>query len=98
MTITIVGDVKNPWITINDNTNIIEGEYSGKLIIEPNGDVYSQANDCCAPVLLDPSVWTRPKGMDYGWTVYPGMNSISVYTNVCCGMVCVYIDAAAITI
>ena len=101
VTITLVGDMKNPWITINENTNIIEGEYSGKLIIEPSGDVYYQPNECCAPVLLDPSVWTRPKGMDYGWTIYPGMNGVTIYTNACCsqsGMACVYIDSASITI
>lgn len=101
MTITLVGDMVNPWITINGNTNIIEGEYHGKLIIDASGDVYYQESDCCEPTLLDPSVWIRPTGMDYGWTVHPRINSVTVYTNACCsqsGMACVYIDAASITI
>lgn len=100
VTLTLVGDFTNPWITINGNTNIIEGEYHGKLIVDSSGDVYYTESDCCEPELLDPSVWVIPNGMDYGWTVYPGLNSITVYANECCsqsGLTCVYVDAAAIT-
>ena len=100
--ITLVGDMKNPWITINGNTNVIEGEYSGKLIIESSGDVYYQPcdNECCEPELLDPSVWVVPGGMDYGWTIKPQLNSVVVNLNACCsqcGLACVYIDADSIT-
>lgn len=100
--ITIIGGMKNPWVTINGNTNIIEGEYSGELIIEPSGDVYYRPceDECCEPELLDPSVWTIPSGMDYGWTVYPQLNSITINLNECCsqcGMACVYIDHEGIT-
>lgn len=101
MTITLVGDAHNPWITINGNTNIIEGEFHGKLIIQASGDVYYQESECCEPELLDPSVWVRPTGMDYGWTINPGMNSITVYMNACCsqsGLQCVFIDHNAITL
>lgn len=100
MTITLVGDMKNPWIKINGNTNIIEGEYSGKLIIESSGDVYYQKGECCEVELLDPSVWTVPSGNDYGWTIYPQVNSVTVYMNKCCsqsGAACVYIDHTGIT-
>lgn len=100
VTITLVGDMKNPWIKINGNTNIIEGEYSGKLIIEPSGDVYYQEGECCEPELLDPSVWVIPQGNDYGWTINPQLNSVTVYMNKCCsqsGVACVYVDADAIT-
>jgi len=102
MTITLVGDMKNPWITINGNTNIIEGEYSGKLIIESSGDVYYQPcdNECCEPELLDPSVWTIPSGNSYGWTLYPQLNSVTVHMNACCsqcGLACIYIDHEGIT-
>lgn len=100
--ITLVGDFVNPWIKINGNTNIIEGEFSGKVIITSSGDVYYQPcdNECCEPELLDPSVWVIPSGNDYGWTVYPQLNSITVYTNSCCsqcGLACVYIDHQPIT-
>ena len=98
--ITIVGDMKNPWININGNTNIIEGEYSGKLIIESSGDVYYQENECCEPELLDPSVWVIPSGNTYGWTVYPQLNSVIIHLNECCsqsGLACVYIDSSSIT-
>lgn len=100
VTIIITGNMQNPWITINGNTNIIEGEFSGKLIITPSGDVYYQQNECCDPELLDPNAWVIPSGMDYGWTIYPQMNSITVYLNECCstnGLACVYVDATAIT-
>lgn len=102
MTITLTGDMKNPWININGNTNIIEGEYSGTLTIEPSGDVYYQPCDteCCEPTLLDPSVWKIPSGNDYGWKIYPQLNSVIIHLNTCCsqcGVSCVYIDHSAIT-
>lgn len=102
MTITLTGDMHNPWIQINGNTNIIEGDYSGKLIIHASGDVYYQEcdNDCCEPELLDPSVWTIPSGQDYGWLIQPQLNHITVYFNECCsqcGRQCVYIDHTALT-
>lgn len=102
VTITIVGDMKNPWIEINGNTNIIEGEYSGTLTIHPSGDVYYQpcGDDCCEPTLLDPRAWVIPSGNDYGWTIYPRLNSVIIHLNECCsqcGLSCVYIDAGSIT-
>lgn len=97
VTITIEGKVKNPWITINGNTNIIKGEYDGTLRIEPSGDVYYQESECCEPTLLDPSVWEIPCNMDYGWWVYPQINTIKVNLNACCGLACIWIDADAIT-
>ena len=101
MTITLIGDMKNPWITINGNTNIIEGEYSGSLIIHPNGDVYYKpCGDCCEPTLLDPSVWKILQGSNYGWTIHPRLNSVVVKLNACCsqcGLACIYIDHEGIT-
>ena len=100
MTITLVGDAVNPRININGTTNVINGEYHGKLIIEASGDLYYSENDCCEPELLDPSVWEIPFEQDYGWTIYPQLNSIIVEMNTCCGtggVRCVYIDHTAIT-
>ena len=102
MTITLIGDMKNPWISINGNTNIIEGEYSGTLTIASSGDVYYQPCDskCCEPELLDPSVWVVPSGNDYGWTLKPQLNSVIVHMNACCsqcGLACIYIDHEGIT-
>lgn len=101
VTIVITGQMHNPWITINDNTNIIEGDYDGALIIKPNGDVYYQKNykdDCCEPELLEGSVWTVPSGNGYGWEIQPRSNSIIVNTNVCCNTACVYIQHQAIAL
>lgn len=101
VTVTLVGDFKNPQIKINGNVNIIEGEYHGKLTINASGDIYYQEGECCEPVLLDPSVWTIPSGNDYGWTIYPQLNGVVVYTNMCecsrSGVACVYIDHQPIT-
>lgn len=97
VTVIIKGKMKDPSITINGNTNIIEGEYDGALIITPSGDAYYQANECCEPTLLDPSVWKIPTNMDYGWTVYPQVNSLIIDTHVCCGLACAYISYDSIT-
>lgn len=99
VTIIIKGKMKNPWITINGNTNIIKGEYDGTLIINSSGDVYYEESECCEPTLLDPSVWEIPCNMDYGWKIYPQMNSVKVQLNECCqGQVsCVWIQHDAIT-
>lgn len=95
--IIINGTMENPWITINGNTNIVEGEYDGELIIEPNGDLY-YGTDCCEPQLLEPDKWVIPEDMTYGWTVNPGNNSIVVNLNRCCnGITCVYIQDDPIT-
>lgn len=92
------GKMLNPSININGNINIIQGEYDGAIIIEPSGDVYFQGSECCEPTLLEPSVWTIPNGMDWGWTVYPQINSVIVNLNECCtGASCIYIQADSIT-
>lgn len=100
VTIIIDGKMNSPWVTINGNTNVIQGEYEGSLIIKPNGDVYHRSPDGCCDTLLDPSVWVIPNQNEhrYGWTVYPGSNSIIVNLNNCCeGRDCVYIQHQAIT-
>lgn len=95
--IVIKGKMHDPAITINEVTNIIKGDYEGALIIEPSGDVYFQADKCCEPTLLEPTVWEIPNGVSYGWKVYPQNNSIKVNLNMCCGASCVYVDVDAIT-
>ena len=107
VTVTLVGHMVNPLIRINGNENIIEGEYHGVLTIKPNGDIYYKDADGCGEELLSPLLddgvtprWTIPSGMDYGWTIYPQLNGVVVYTNVCCsqyGRNCVYIDHQPIT-
>lgn len=99
VTVIIKGKMKNPTIDINGNMNYIEGEYDGALIITPSGDVYYQADECCEPQLLDPSVWKIPANMDYGWTVHPQVNSLIIDTHVCCGggLTCAYIQIDNIT-
>lgn len=92
--IIIVGHTKNVEIEINDNANIIKGEYDG-LRITSSGDVYAKT-ECCE-TLLDPSVWSVPYGMNYGWTINPRDNRIIIRTNECCEMVCVFISHDAIT-
>ena len=97
VTVIIKGKMKNPSININGNINIIKGTYDGALIVKGNGDVYYQKDECCDPTLLSPSVWEIPSTMEYGWTVYPQMNSIIVNLNVCCQIACVYIQYDGLT-
>ena len=85
-TIVLAGDMLNPEITINGNTNIIEGEYHGVLTIDASGDVYYQEDGCCDAELLDPSVWVIPEGNLYGWEIRPRSNSIIVNRNTCCDL------------
>lgn len=103
--IVISGKMHNPWITINGNTNIINGDYDGDLIIEPSGDIYYKQGECCQPELLSSLMedetprWIIPSGNTYGWKVYPQNNSIVVNLNQCCaGMTCVYIQQDPVTI
>lgn len=94
VTIVIQGKVHDPQITINGNMNIIKGDYEG-LQINPDGSVY-EVTECC-DILLSANKWSVPKGMDYGWTIYPQNNSIIVDLGTCCSRACVYIQEDAIT-
>lgn len=94
-TIVIEGKAKNPWITINGNTNIIEGEFDGTLTIKASGDVYYKHGNC--EELLNPNAWVVPSGNNYGWTIIPQWNSIVVHLNECCGRTCVYLQIDNIT-
>lgn len=94
---TLIGVFKDPSITINDTTNIIEGEFNGILTINPDGTLYYKDDDC-PEELLDISAWKIPDGQDYGWTVKPGYNSILIDVHNCCGFVCVFVEADALTI
>ena len=97
--ITLHGSVKNPEITINDNTNIIKGEYNGELTVYPDGSVY-YLEECCKsyPSLVDVSNWVIPEGMEYGWEVHAGYNRVKIQANNSCNLVCAYIEVDALTI
>lgn len=97
-TITLIGSFNNPVITINGNSARILGEYSGKLIVEPSGDIYYQNNECCEAVLLTPDAWEVPEGSHFGFYFHHGNNSIVVETNDCCSMSCAYIQVDSITV
>lgn len=99
VTIVITGQMVNPWIEINGNTNIITGTYNGTLIVKSNGDIYYQTSDCCPPTLLDPSRWIVPANNTYGWTINPGDNPFVIHLNTCCtGITCVYFQHDPITL
>lgn len=86
--------VHNPSITINGNTNVIEGDYN-KLKILPSGDIY-EVDDCGCETLIDPTNWTVPEESSYGFTIHQGNNSVIINTGTCC-FGCAYIEADAIT-
>ena len=93
--ITIKGVMHNPAITINGNTNVINGDYEA-LQINADGSVY-EFTECCEN-LVDAGNWVVPSGENYGWTVYPKENSIIVDLGTCCGRSCVWVNERAITL
>lgn len=95
ISVILTGKMHNPWVTINDNRNIIQGDYDGTLTITESGDVYY--NDGCCEKLLDPSVWVIPEG-EYGWEVHQGFNSLVVNMNVCGLSACAYVQVDALSI
>lgn len=98
VTLVIEGKVNDAQITINGTKNIIEGEYD-KLIIEPDGDVYSVDEGNCCETLLSPSVWTLPSATtDFGWTVRQGMNRLIIDRGSCCGRACAYVRVDSLTV
>lgn len=102
LTITIIGDMRNPRIKINDNENVLKGTFNGMLTITSSGDIYYQDDMCCEPTLIEPDVWEIPADMTYGWTIYPHQNKVVIELNDCCGesgkRTCAYIDHEAITV
>ena len=99
--IIIHGYMIDPAITINGNTNIIEGDFSennGIMTIKSNGDVYYRESDCCADSLVSPNSWTVPEGNEYGWQLNAGGNTFIVNTNNCCGRACAYVQVDGLTI
>lgn len=95
--IKIHGNVTNPAIEINGNTNIIKGNYDGVLEINSDGSVYFSKDGCIACDPLSVDKWVVPEGNTYGWTVNPGNNRF-ILNGGCCGTVCAYIEADALTV
>ena len=94
VTVILHGKMVSPWININGNLNVIEGEYDGTLILKPNGDAYYTTNDkCCDGELLDPSVWSIPEDNKWGWEIVPGNNRVIIHLNACCSSdACVWLQ------
>lgn len=90
VTIRLHGTMHNPYIEINGNGNIIQGDYEGFLDIHPNGEVYAYKDDCgpCDP--LPVTAWVIPDGMTLGWTIEQGYNRFVIDGGTCCHL-CAYI-------
>lgn len=101
ITVMIKGRMLDPAITINGNTNIIEGdmtEFDGTLTISDDGTIYYRQDDCCADTVVSPANLTIPAGNDYGWTMHQGNNSVLIDTHQCCGYTCAYFQIDELTI
>lgn len=96
VTITLHGQMVDPYIEINGNGNIIKGEYNGVLEIHPDGSVYSYTDGCGSCDPLPTSVWVVPEGMNYGWTVKQGNNRVIIDAGCC--TYCAYISVGSLTI
>lgn len=97
VTITIVGKLKNPLITINGNALRVLGEYDGTLTIALGGEIYFHT-ECCEAELVDIENIVIPDGSTFGFLVHHGNNSIVIETHDCCSMACAYIKVDSITI
>lgn len=98
VTITLIGSMIDPIITINGNTMQILGEYDGELTLTPSGDIYYQGDECCPEVLVDINNLIIPDENTFGFLVHQGMNSVIVDTNDCCNMTCIYVKVDRLTI
>ncbi|WP_321383193.1 hypothetical protein [uncultured Enterococcus sp.] len=99
ITITIIGTVVDPVITLNGNTMQILGEYNGTLTLTANGEIYYQEEGCCGELTyIDINKLIIPEGNTFGFSVHQGMNGIIVETNDCCDMTCVYVKVDSVTI
>lgn len=96
LSIRLHGQFKDPYIEINGNGNVIKGTFDGTLIIDPDGTL--STFDCAKCEILPVDSWVVPSGMDYGWKVKPGNNSVVIETGECDGSVCAYFDVDALTI
>lgn len=92
ITIVLSGGGNNTAITINDNTNIIKGDYDGVLTITPSGDII-HTKDCC-DIVLDPSVVEIPQGNTWGFEMHRGKNRVIIEN----GGTCAYIQVDSLTI
>lgn len=95
ITIRLHGTLHNPYVEINGNGNIIQGDYEGTLDIHSNGEVYYYNDDgCICDEPLDVTRWIVPDGMTYGWEVQPGANRFIVDGGTCCALCAYFIDGA----
>ncbi|MBO7733970.1 MAG: hypothetical protein J6S67_15505 [Methanobrevibacter sp.] len=87
------GPGENVRITINGNTNILSGEYEGPIIIDSSGNII---DGCDEKINIDRYV--IPDGNTFGFTFYPGWNSVIIEPNECCTMQCAYFQIDNLTV
>lgn len=87
------GGGENIWITINGVSNYLKGEFDGPVIVSSDGTVY---NECGETYPAD--TYQIPEGNKFGFTFYPGLNSVIIEPNDCCDMQCAYFQIDTLTI
>lgn len=98
VTVTLMGNLTDPAITINGNTMIILGTFNGRLTINANGDMCYESSESCNVETINLNDLMIPEGHTLGWVVRQGMNTVLVDTHDCCDMACVFIQAERLTI
>lgn len=98
LTLTLIGAMKDPVITLNGNTMQILGEYNGKLTLTASGEIYYLEDQCCSEKAININQLVIPSGSTFGFSVHHGTNGIIVETNNCCEMTCVYVKVDRLTI
>ena len=92
-TIYLNGGGTNIWVSVNGNANYIKGTYEGKLIVTSNGTVYNECGE-----MLEADAYQIPEDHVFGFTFYPGWNSVVIEPHECCEMQCAYFQIDRLTI
>lgn len=80
--IVIVGTFHNPYVEVNGNGNVIEGDYTGSLKIRGDGTIWILNGDCGWQE-LPVSALVIPEGMELGFTFNPGWNFFKIDAGEC---------------
>lgn len=80
--IIVKGTFHNPYIEVNGNGNVIEGDYEGFLKVRGDGTAWIVNGDCGWEE-LDVSLITIPEGMELGYTFDPGWNQFKIDAGEC---------------
>lgn len=85
---------ENIRITVNGNANMIRGQYDAPIIIDSSGNFWYDCEEKKGKL----DNYVVPEDNVFGFTFYPGWNSVIIETNDCCGPRCAYFQIDNLTV